>query len=356
MKYSAAFLMALSTLSWTSLASDEPIADMAEKVLPSVVNISSTSVSQYQVQGMDSFFQYWGIPQTRKQSTLGTGFIIDAAQGHALTNHHVVANATEVVLTLYNNKQYTARVIGSDPKLDVALLRIQDEKGRVPSGLIAAKIGDADKLRIGQTAVAIGNPFGLQHTVTRGIISARHRTIGVGPFDNFIQTDASINPGNSGGPLFNLQGEVIGINTVIFSKTGQWGGLGFAIPINSATEIVPDLLKYGRIPRPWLGILAERVTPQLAAYYRLHRKDGVVIYEMDEEAPAFAAGIRPGDIIIQIDGAPTKELFDVQRILGRLKPRQEVKVTVQRKAQDKTFNVKLTELPSKLANAQEGIL
>ena len=237
-----------------SKSGPENLPDMVERVSPGVVNISSTTVIHYRVYGMDEFMRLWGIPQEKKQTSLGSGFIIDK-DGYLLTNNHVVERASEVMVTFSDKRQFKARVIGKDDKLDLALLQIRGKEGQIPEKLTPVPLGDSDSVRIAETAVAVGNPFGLENTVTRGIISAKNRTIGLGPFDNFLQTDASINPGNSGGPLFNARGEVIGINTVIESPTGHSIGLGFAIPSNEAKKAIPVLKKYGRVPRPWLGVL-----------------------------------------------------------------------------------------------------
>ena len=228
----------------------EDLPDMVERISTGVVNISSTTVSNYTVYGLDEFLRFYGVPQERKQTSLGSGLLIDN-DGFVLTNNHVVDHASEVIVAFSDKRQFKAKIIGKDDKTDLALLQIRTDEHLVPQNLKPVPLGDSDKVRIAETVVAVGNPFGLQNTVTKGIISAKNRTIGLGPFDNFLQTDASINPGNSGGPLFNLKGEVIGINSVIHSNTGQSSGLGFAIPINEAKELLPDLKKYGRVPRPW---------------------------------------------------------------------------------------------------------
>jgi len=203
--------------------------------------------------------------------------------------------------------------------------------------------------------VAVGNPFGLQNTVTRGIISAKNRSIGLGPFDNFLQTDASINPGNSGGPLFNTAGEVIGINSAIHSKTGQNSGLSFAIPVNEAKEVLADLKKYGRVPRPWLGILAERISPQLQTYYNLPTAQGVLVYRLIESGPADTAGFQPGDILVSIDGKTTLESYDVERLLAKHKPLETISIQFFRGSRLQEKKIKLTELP-RLNRLPRGVL
>jgi serine protease Do len=334
----------------------QELPDLVEKVLPGVVNISSTTVSQTIVPfGMEDFFQFWGIPRERKQSSLGSGFIIHADLGLVITNYHVVSHASEVLVSLIDKKAYSAKIIGLDQKLDLALLKLTDEKRRVPPGLKQVAFGDSDRVRIAEPVFAVGNPFSLQHTVTVGIISAKNRTIGIGPFDNFLQTDASINPGNSGGPLFNMKGEVIGINTAIFSRTGQSGGLGFAIPANEAKNVLADLQRYGRVPRPWLGVLAERVTPALAHYYRLGTSKGVLMYNLIERGPADRAGLEVGDIITAVDGTETLEPNDVERIINKKRPNDAVVVRAIRGRRTVEIKIKMSELPA-LEELPQGTL
>ena len=333
-------------------ASDLP--DQVEKVLPGVMNISSTTVRNFQVNGMEDFMRNWGMPLEQKSTSLGTGFLIDR-DGYIITNNHVVDQATEVIVTLMDHRQFRAKIVGKDQKLDLALLQIRDKEQKVPADLSPVIMGDSEKVRIAESVFAVGNPFGLQHTVTAGIISAKNRTIGIGPFDNFLQTDASINPGNSGGPLFNFKGEVIGINAVIFSKSGQSGGLGFAIPINEAKAILGDLKKYGRVPRPWLGVLGQRITPQIQAYYGLALGKGVIISNLVQDAPAFTAGIKVGDIISKVDTAQIEEPNDLERLLNKHKPTENVTIQIQRGKKSLEMKFKLEELP-KLDRLPPGII
>lgn len=359
------------TAAFEASAAASPLAsttlpDLVEKVLPGVVNISSTTVIHYQVFGMEQFLQYWGMPQERRQTqtSLGSGFIIDQ-KGFILTNNHVVEKADEVVVTLLDKRRFRARIIGKDQKMDIALLRIRDSRGPhedpgkesspVSRAFVPVRLGDSDTTRIAESVFAVGNPFGLQHTVTLGIISAKNRTIGSGPFDNFLQTDASINPGNSGGPLFNLKGEVVGINTMIFSESGTSGGLGFAIPINEAKKILADLKQYGRVPRPWLGVQAERMTIQLQQYYDLRTSKGVLIYTLVEGGPADQAGIQQGDILLSINGSPTLEPYEVERILARHKPSESVRVRILRGSKVRELEIRLQELP-RLKEVPQGII
>ena len=338
-----------------ALTTDLP--DRVEKVLPGVVNISSITESQRMVFGMEDFFRFWGVPesQTQKQTSLGSGFIIDS-EGYVITNSHVVENATQVLVTLVDKRTFPARLVGRDPKLDLALLQIRDKSGKVPAGLHPVALGDSDSVRIAEPVFAVGNPFGLSHTVTMGIISAKNRTIGIGPFDNFLQTDASINPGNSGGPLFSLKSEVIGINTVIYSRTGQSGGLGFAIPVNQAKAVLDSLKRLGRVPRPWLGILGQSLTPAMANYYDLPVSHGVAVYNLVQGGPADRAGLRQGDILLSVQGLETRENLDVERGLAKLGPKDTVELKIRRGRKTLNLSVKLQELPPRLENLPKDIL
>jgi serine protease Do len=342
--------LALPAGAWASAPPIPDLPDRVEKTLPGVVNISSTTVLKEQVFGMDDFLGFWGVPRERRLTSLGTGFLIDQ-DGYILTNAHVVDRATEVMVTLLDKRQFRARIIGKDDKMDVALIQVRPEGAK----LSPVPLGDSDATRIAESVFTVGNPMGLQHTVTVGIISAKHRTIGQGPFDNFLQTDAAINPGNSGGPLFNLKGEVIGINTAIFSRTGQSGGIGFAIPINEARLLVPDLKRYGRIPRPWLGVRAETLTPQLQAYFELPASEGVLVYTLIEGAPAHQAGLRQGDIIVEMDGKPVKDAYDAERALAKKKPRDTSAIKVLRGSRKIEKKIRLEELP-RLDRLPTGII
>lgn len=333
----------------------DPLPDLIERIGPGVVNISSTAIVANAPRGMEDFFKLWGIPEARKSTSRGSGFLIDK-EGYVITNFHVVDEATEVMVNFADKREYKARIVGRDPKLDIALLQIRDGDRKVPAALIPCELGDSNQVRIGQSVVAIGNPFGLQNTVTRGIISAKNRSIGIGPLDNFLQTDASINPGNSGGPLFNLSGEVIGINSAIYSPSGQSSGLGFSIPVNEAKKVIPDLKKYGRVPRPWLGILSERINLALAGHYQLPLSEGLLIYNLVEGGPADRSGIQQGDIVVSAAGHDIKETMELERELNRLKPTDTLKVVIQRGRKKLTLDVKLMELPPRFEKLPQGII
>jgi serine protease Do len=343
-----------SRSAWASPPPNAGLPDLVEKTLPGVVNISTTVITKTMVYGMDEFMRFWGMPKERPQTSLGSGFLIDK-DGFVLTNNHVVDQASEVIVTLLDKRQFKARIVGKDQKMDLALLQIRDDERKVPGNLQPVPLADSEKVRIAESVFAVGNPFGLQHTVTVGIISAKHRTVGQGPFDNFLQTDASINPGNSGGPLFNLSGEVIGINTMIFSKSGTSGGLGFAIPINAAKELLPDLKRYGRVPRPWLGVLGQPMSQQLQAYYRLGTDSGVLIFNLVQNGPADEAGLQQGDIVVEFDGAPVKEPNDLERAMAKRKPTDKATLKIMRGRKRLQLKVQLEELP-KLEKLPQGIL
>ena len=340
---------ALGAATSTELLSDEVLPKMVEHNQDGVVNIQSTSfvkANGYYGNSYDDFInQFFGIrPQVRRQTSLGSGFIIDD-DGHILTNNHVVADADEVVI-LYGSdkdpKQVKAKVVGTDSVVDLALLKLVNPPFK-PKPL---KLGDSEKIRVGQTAIAMGNPFGLSGTVTRGIISSLHRSIGQGPYDDFLQTDASINFGNSGGPLFDLNGEVIGINTAI-NASGH--GIGFAIPINVAKRLVPQLEKYGRVVRAWLGIVGENNMPVYQAQFGISGARGVVVYSVVAHHGGMRAGLVSGDVITAVDGISIKDIYDLEREVQPKKPGDSVDLSIsrvlKRKSSEMHLKVKLEELP-----------
>jgi len=289
-----------------SKAVPESFADLADKLMPSVVNISTTqtvrtTTNQFPFQfppgsPFGEMFKDFERPTERKASSLGSGFIINA-NGTVVTNNHVIAGADDIIVRV-GDKEYKAKVIGADPYMDIAVLRIETNDQFKP-----VSFGDSDKSRVGDWAVAIGNPFGLGGTVTAGIISARNRDINLTRYDDFIQTDASINQGNSGGPLFNLKGEVIGINTAIIAP-GQSGsiGIGFAIPANAASNIIDQLIKFGETKRGWLGVRIQEVSKEIAEVEKLKKPEGALVASVGKDSPAERAGIKAGDIILEFDG------------------------------------------------------
>lgn len=326
------------------------LPDLIERVSPGVVNISSTRfVKSYIVRGMPEFFGMFGIPeaQVEKQSSLGSGFIIDQ-NGYILTNNHVIEKADEVVVTLLDKRRLPAKIVGRDKTLDLALLQL---KGGRSHDVKPTTLGSSEKVRIGESVFAIGNPFGLQHTVTAGIISAKNRSIGIGPFDNFLQTDASINFGNSGGPLFGFSGEVIGINTAI---NAQGQGLGFAIPIDEAKAHLDELKNYGYIVRSWLGILGENITPALQYHYNLPVDHGIVVVQLHSRGPALRSGLKIGDIITAFNGTDVKERADVQRLLSKIKPGETTKIKINQQGQNSLVSVKLSASPD-MSELPDGV-
>ena len=349
-----AFVTLLFVLGGQSTALAErpdSFADLAEKLSPAVVNISTTMVvngnnrpqmPQFpEGSPFEDFFKEFqdrGEPSRRAQS-LGSGFIIDAA-GIVVTNNHVIENADEISVILANDESFKAKVLGRDAKTDIAVLQIDPGDSK----LTAVSFGNSDGLRVGDWVMAIGNPFGLGGTVTAGIVSARGRDIGSGPYDDFIQTDASINRGNSGGPLFNLDGEVIGINTAIFSQTGGSVGIGFAISANLATQVVGQLQDYGRTRRGWLGVFIQEVTEDIADSLGLDSAKGALIASVTEAGPANEAGLQAGDVIIRFNGKDVVKSRDLPRLVAETPVETTVDVEVVRGGERKTLSVTLGEL------------
>ena len=325
-------------------------ADLVEKLTPVVVNISTTTIVKSRQGnpfgsdmplprffGGDEFFKrfFENAPEREfKQRSLGSGFII-SSDGYIFTNNHVIEKADKIRVKLATGKEYDAEVKGKDPTTDIALIKIKPD-----SSLPFVTFGDSDTLRIGEWVFAIGNPFGLEHTVTAGIISAKGRVIGSGPYDNFIQTDASINPGNSGGPLFNLDGAVIGINSAIVA---QAHGIGFAIPINTAKEILADLKSKGSVTRGWLGISIQDITEGIAENLKIKDIKGAIVGYVFEGDPADKAGIKTGDIITEISGKKIQDAHELTRIVAALRVGEKVNVKVVRDGQEKVFQVTIGE-------------
>jgi len=327
---------------------------LAKKLKPLVVNISTTQVSEGRGShefsspfgDEDPFNDFWrrffGGPAPRgpqRQRSLGSGFIIDG-DGSILTNNHVVENAQKIVVKLAaDDREFEAKVIGRDAKTDIAVIKINAK-----TNLPAATLGDSDRLEVGEWVVAIGNPFGLDSTVTSGIVSAKGRHIGQGPYDNFIQTDASINPGNSGGPLINLRGEVIGINTAIFSRTGGNMGIGFAIPINLVKEVLPQLRGKGKVTRGFLGVLIQKVTPEIAESLGMDKGNGALVANVTKDGPADKAGVKVGDVIIEFDGKEVKDSSDLPIIVARTPVDRRARMKVLRDKKEITLTVSVGEL------------
>ena len=338
-------------VSVTAVAGERPdsFADQVELLSPAVVNISTTTIisdgpaidmPQFPPGSpFEEFFKNFGDNnRQRRASSLGSGFIIDDA-GIVVTNYHVIENAEEIRVVLADEQSFVATVLGKDQETDIAVLKI--DPGEVE--LTAVAFGDSDKLRVGDWVLAIGNPFGLGGTVTAGIVSARGRDIGNGPYDDFIQTDASINRGNSGGPLFNTDGEVIGINTAIFSQSGGSVGIGFAISSNLASRVADQLANYGTTRRGWLGVFIQEVTPDIAETLGLKNASGALISSVNENSPADVAGIQPGDVIQTFNGQAIDKMRDLPRIVAETEVGSEVAVELFRNGKMETLMVVLGE-------------
>lgn len=341
-------------------------SELAEKVRSGVVNIRTVNTVKQANAGYHEFFGspfgdfFKSLPkgypdQAFKQQGLGSGFIIDH-DGYIVTNNHVIENADEIKVKLANEKEYDAEVVGRDPKTDLALIKINDARGLIP-----LQLGDSNRLRVGTWVVAIGSPFGLDQTVTAGIVSAKGRSIGAGPYDNFIQTDASINPGNSGGPLMNMEGEVVGINTAIMSRSGGNNGIGFAIPINMARKIVEQIKNDGEVTRAWLGVVIQDLSPELAEYYSIESEKGVLVTQIYKGDPAERAGIRANDIITEVDGEKVSSSRELSRKIANLVVGDQVPITIVRNGKEETISVRLarrvdSDSQVKLGGNQSGNL
>ena len=352
-----------------SKAPDTPImvpgnfTELAEKVRDGVVNIQAVKNMKG---GGRVFRHFFGNPFGRQnpfeeffgpgfgeddssegfqQKSLGSGFIVDR-EGYIITNNHVVENADEIKVKLSNGKEFEAKVVGRDPKTDLALIRIKGAPDLQP-----LQLGDSDASKVGSWVVAIGSPFGLEQTITAGIVSAKGRTIGAGPYDNFIQTDASINPGNSGGPLINTKGEVVGINTAIIAS-GQ--GIGFAIPVNMAKEVMPQLKDKGKVTRGWIGVGIQEMTPELAKSFGLKEKKGAIVSQVFKDGPADKAGIQQGDVIMEFDGKEISESKDLPRIVAAVPVGKSVAVKLSRNGNITTKDLKVGEMEEKITETAKA--
>ena len=331
------------------------LAPMLERVLPAVVNIAT--VGHVVIQGNplfeDPFFRrFFDIPsqpRRRRTQSLGSGVIVDAEKGYVLTNHHVIAKADKIVVTLHDGRSFDARLVGSDPETDVAVVQIPAE------GLTAIRLGDSARLRVGDFVVAIGNPFGLGQTVTSGIVSALGRSgLGIEGYEDFIQTDASINPGNSGGPLVDLEGRLVGINTAILSPARGNVGIGFAIPVAMAREVMAQLIEYGEVRRGRLGVYIQDLTPELAQAFGIEATQGAVVAQVAEGSPAERAGLRPGDVVVAVDGRPVKSAAELRTAIGLMRVGKRVRLEVLRDRRRLTLTA-VIEAP-KEATVRGGLL
>lgn len=318
------------------------LAPMLKRVTPAVVNIATSGTVRIQQNPLfnDPFFQHFfeqpSQPRERKTQSLGSGVIVDAKNGYIITNNHVIDKADVIKVTLRNGESYEAKLIGTDPESDVAIIQIKAKN------ITAIPFANSEQLSVGDFAIAIGNPFGLGQTVTSGIISAMERSgLGIEGYENFIQTDASINPGNSGGALVNLRGELIGINTAIFSKSGGNIGIGFAIPINMANDIMQQLISHGEVKRGRLGAQAQNLTQQLAEAFNIPFRRGAVISHVDKDSPADRAGLKPGDIVTELNGKSVRNADSLRNTLGLLRIGQTVTMKVLRDNKTLTLTAKV---------------
>ena len=333
----------------TATERPESFADLAERLAPTVVNIKATKIEKagsFQMPAFpegpfgdffERFSRQMPYPEQRPIQGAGSG-VIFSQDGYILTNNHVVEGAQGLTVTMNDQQEYKAEIVGRDPKTDLAVLKIDAGKD-----LPSAHMGDSEELRVGDWVLAIGNPFGLNHTVTSGIVSAKGRIIGAGPYDDFIQTDASINPGNSGGPLFDMNGRIMGINTAIIAQ-GQ--GIGFAIPVNTAKPLIPQLVEKGEVSRGYLGVQIQSMTPELSKALRIEGQKGALVSEVVPDAPAAKAGIERGDLIVSYDNKNVEDSHDLSRIVAATEQGKKVKVAVLRNGKKKDIHLKIGKLPS----------
>ncbi len=353
-------------------APPESFAGVVEPLMPAVVNISTTQKIQQQAQIMPPMFDFDGLPDTpqnrqlkqlfrqfghpgmggalpdKEVTSLGSGFVIDAS-GYVVTNNHVVGDAEEIRVIFADNTHYPATLVGRDPKTDLALLKIKADKP-----LPAVAFGDSDAMKVGDWVIAVGNPFGLGGSVSAGIVSARGRNINAGPFDDFIQTDAAINRGNSGGPLFNSKGEVVGINSAIYSPNGGSIGIGFAIPSAMAKTVVESLKKDGVIHRGWLGVKIQMVSDEIANSLGFGKPRGALVLEVSKDSPAVGSGLAAGDVIVKFDGREIDEMRKLPRYVAETKIGKKVDLVVWRKGKEVTLSTKVGELPDDGQDAADG--
>ena len=341
------FIFSFSTIS-NSNSIPASFADLAERLMPSVVNISTTQTIVTQSNpfpGLEfppgspfgDMFKEFGTPKERKSAALGSGFIIDE-KGIVVTNNHVIQDAEDIIVRVNGDKEFKAKVIGADPLSDIAILQLETKEKFIP-----AKFGDSDKARIGDWVIAIGNPFGLGGTVTSGIISARNRSIGLSRYEDYIQTDASINSGNSGGPLFDMNGNVIGINTAILGRSGSIG-IGFSIPSNSAKNVIDQLIEFGETKRGWLGVRIQDVTKEIAEVEELDEPKGALVASVAENSPSDKAGVKDGDIILEFNGEKIKEMKELPIIVARTEVGKKVDVKIWRNKKEITKKITLGRL------------
>jgi serine protease Do len=331
-------------------------AAVAKRTTPSVVNVFTTQHVRLRPSPFgrgdpfDEFFREFfpQMPQEQERQSLGSGFIMQS-DGTIMTNHHVVGSADEIRVKLGDGRSFPARLVGSDPRTDIAVIKIDGQN------LPVAELGDSDRLAVGDWVLAIGNPFGLEETVTAGIVSAKERMIGAGPYDDFIQTDASINPGNSGGPLVDAEGRVVGVNNAIYSRTGGSIGIGFAIPINLAKKIGTELREKRRVARGWFGVAMQDVTPELARALGLENATGAIVADIYRGGPGWKGGLRRGDVVVGFEGKEIKTARELTRLASDAPIGSTVSVEVIRGPERKTLKVVIEE-PAQQAGEPQGVM
>jgi serine protease Do len=344
----------------------QAMAEIAESVKPAIVNVSTTKTEKMTGAPMDPMFEdpffrrFFGdrfrrpeTPRERKSMSLGSGVIV-SSDGYILTNTHVVKDADKIKVTLSDKREFTGKVIGNDPKTEISVIRI-DAKD-----LPTIPVGDSDKLKVGEVVLAIGNPFGLNQTITMGIVSAVGRAnVGIAEYEDFIQTDAAINPGNSGGALVNAKGELVGINTAIFSTSGGYQGIGFSIPSNMAKVVMSSLIEKGKVIRGWFGVSIQAITPELAQQFQLDKDYGTLVADVVEGSPAEKAGIKRGDVIVEFDGKEINEPFQLRNMVASIHPGDTREIKIIREGEARTLKVTIGELPTeteKIPTAYENAM
>lgn len=336
--------------------SSRAFSEIATSISPSVVNISTTKVMKRELPPLleDPFSEFFSplrdfkMPKKWKEQSLGSGVIV-SSDGYIITNNHVVEQADEIRVTLFDKRSFKAKVIGSDNKTDVAIVKIDADN------LYAVQWGNSDKLQVGEFVLAIGNPYGLSHTVTMGIISAVGRAnVGIADYEDFIQTDAAINPGNSGGPLVNTKGELIGINTAIFSKSGGYQGIGFAVPCNMARLVMDQLIQRGKVTRGWLGVTIQEITPELSQKFGLKTSRGALIGDVAKGSPAEKSGLRRGDVILEFNGKKVSDVGNLRNMVAQSKVGAQIPLTIMRSGKEYALNVTTSELPKDISDSTPG--
>lgn len=342
-------------------ATEKAFVEISKRVVPAVVNISTTKITKGLEQSPfapffqdpffrrffgDEFFRDHEMPKRRREQSLGSGVVV-SEDGYIITNNHVIAGADEIKVTLSDRRDFVGKLVGADPKTDIAVIKIKE------NDLPTIVWGDSDKIHVGEFVLAIGNPFGLNSTVTSGIISAKGRAnVGIADYEDFIQTDAAINPGNSGGALVNIRGEIIGINTAIFTRSGGYMGIGFAVPTNMARSVMDSLVKEGRVTRGWLGVYIQDITPDLARQFKLSVNQGALVSDIIEGSPAEKAGFERGDVIVQYNGKEVENTGHLRNMVAQTAVSKVVDVKVIRDGREKALKVTIAELPAEVAKGE----